>query len=256
MTDDNLHLLTIDIGNTLTSVALFRGEEIIRHFRISSTREKTSDEWEMLFSHFLTNHPKIDATIFISVVPPIGTQVHKALQQMDIDAHFISPRHLNLMEILVDNPPEVGADRLVNAFAAREIYGAPAVVVDLGTATTWDVVDSDGNFLGGAIAPGIEASARSLFESTAKLPRIRIERPHSAIGKNTITAMESGVYYGVVETIEGLTRRIAREMEADPIVVATGGLAELVAQDCPIINKVDPSLLYKGLRLIYHRMQK
>ncbi|MBE7560674.1 type III pantothenate kinase [bacterium] len=251
--DPDLHLLTVDIGNTQTGGAVFAGERIERYFTLSSSRERTADEWEVLFAYFL-NSARIQAAVFISVVPPIGVNVHRALTNLGMAPQMLSPRHLNLMEIRLDRPFEVGADRIVNAFAARELYGAPVVVVDLGTATTWDVVDRKGDFLGGAIAPGIEPATRVLAESTAKLPKVRIERPHVAIGRNTINAMESGIYYGTVGAIEGLSRRIARELGDAPKVIATGGWAELIAQDCEGIDVVDPHLVHKGLRLIYQRL--
>ncbi len=252
----DFHLLTVDIGNTQTGAAVFEGERLLRHFTLSSSRERTADEWEVLFAYFLNSSLRIDATVFITVVPQVGVQVHEALTSLGQAPQMLSPRHLNLMEIRLDRPFEVGADRIVNGFAARELYGAPAVVVDLGTATTWDVVDKSGAFLGGAIAPGIEPASRVLAESTAKLPKVRIERPHVAIGRNTIAAMESGIYYGTVGAIEGLTRRIAGELGDTPRVIATGGWAELIAQDCDCIDVVDPFLVHKGLRLIFQRLQK
>lgn len=255
MSENETRLLTVDIGNTQTGVALFDGERILRYFRLSSSRERTADEWEVLFAYFLSADLRVDDAVFISVVPPVGVSVHGALSRLGHPPRMLSPRHLNLMEIRLDYPFEIGADRLVNAYAARELYGAPAVVVDLGTATTWDVVGPDGDFLGGAIAPGIEPASRVLAESTAKLPKVRIERPHAAIGKSTIGAMESGIYYGMVGSIEGLTRRIARELGRTPRVIATGGWAELIAQDCEGIDVVDEHLVHKGMRLIHRRLQ-
>ena len=249
-----MRLLTVNIGNTHTGVALFEGDDIARDFRLSSVRDRTAEEWEVLFAYFLNSGPAIDAAVFISVVPPIGVQVHAALLSLGVDALYLSPRRTGLIEIRVEHPFEVGADRVVNGYAARELYGAPVIVVDLGTATTWDVIGPDGAFLGGAIAPGLEVSSRALTESTAKLPKVRIERPPAAIGRNTINAMESGIYYGMVGAIEGLTQRIAAELGVAPSVIATGGLCELVAPDCPSIDRVDPLLVYRGMKLMYERL--
>lgn len=249
-------LLAIDIGNTNIVLGLYRGDELITHWRIATDTRRMPDEYAVtilqLFS--LAGHRPADVSgvVMSSVVPPLTGTFRELCQR-----YFAAPplivdalTHTGV-RVRVDNPHEVGADRVVNAAAAYRLYGGPACVVDFGTATTFDAISAEGDYLGGAIAPGIGIAAEALFARTAKLPRIELVPPPSPIGRNTIHAMQSGVLLGYVGLVEGLVARFRAELGPEMRVIATGGLAPVIAQQTPVIGVVDPWLTLKGLRMIY-----
>jgi len=249
-------LLAIDVGNTNTVFALFKELEQLGQWRLSTIRERTADEYAAALSQLMAlrgyRHQDIDAVLISSVVPQANTPLRwMARDFLTCDAHVVGDDLAYPIEIRLDNPREVGADRVVNAIAARKRYKLPLVIVDFGTATTFDVVDETGAYCGGAIAAGINLSLEALAGAAAKLPRIAIEQPERAIGRNTIEAMQSGVYWGYVGLIEGLLARIAREYGKEMTVVGTGGLAPLFANGCPAITHVDSDLTMAGLLELY-----
>ncbi len=251
-------LLALDVGNTNTVVGVFEDKRLRVHWRISTRRDGTGDEYGMLISNLLhlagLEPGQISALIIASVVPPLQS----SLEEMAHRYFRITPLVVGLgtktgMSILYDSPREVGADRIVNAVAAFETYGGPAIVIDFGTATTFDAISAKGEYLGGVIAPGIGIAAEALFERTAKLPRIDIARPKSVVGKTTVTSMQSGLFFGYLGLVEGIVRRMREEMGGDPVVIGTGGLAHLILAESPDIKHVDPLLTLTGLRIIYER---
>lgn len=251
-------LLALDVGNTNTVVGVFEDKRLRVHWRISTRRDGTGDEYGMLISNLLhlagLEPGQISALIIASVVPPLQS----SLEEMAHRYFRIAPLVVGLgtktgMSILYDSPREVGADRIVNAVAAFETYGGPAIVIDFGTATTFDAISAKGEYLGGVIAPGIGIAAEALFERTAKLPRIDIARPKSVVGKTTVTSMQSGLFFGYLGLVEGIVRRMREEMGGDPVVIGTGGLAHLILAESPDIKHVDPLLTLTGLRIIYER---
>ncbi len=253
-------LLALDVGNTNIVLGLFSGKHLRHHWRISTRREGTSDEYNMLiealFSLEHVQRQEIGAAVISSVVPPLQATLKEMIERnFGVTPLLIEPGIKTGMPILYENPKEVGADRIVNAVAAIERYGKPTIVVDFGTATTFDVISERGEYLGGVIAPGISISAEALFQRAAKLPRIDIARPKEAIGKSTVTSMQSGLYYGYLSLVEGMLARIKAEMSVDPIVVATGGLAHLIVGSSPLIDHIDPLLTLDGLRILYERNQ-
>jgi len=253
-------LLALDVGNTNVVLGLFSGRDLRHHWRIATRREGTSDEYSMLieglFSLEHVQRREVRAAVISSVVPSLQATLKEMVEKsFGVTPLLIEPGIKTGMPILYDNPKEVGADRIVNAVAAIERYGKPAIVVDFGTATTFDVISERGEYLGGAIAPGISISAEALFRCAAKLPRIDIARPKEAIGKSTITSMQSGLYYGYLSLVEGMLARIKAEMGLNPIVVATGGLAHLIVGSSALISHIDPLLTLEGLRILYERNQ-
>jgi type III pantothenate kinase len=253
-------LLALDVGNTNIVFGLFLGKDLRYHWRISTRREGTPDEYgiliEELFSHARIQAREVRAAVISSVVPPLQATLREMMERhFSVAPLLIEPGIKTGMAILYDDPKEVGADRIVNAVAAVEKYGKPTIVVDFGTATTFDVISKRGEYLGGAIAPGIHISAEALFERAAKLPRIDIARPKEAIGKSTVASMQSGLYFGYLSLVEGMLARIKAEINGDPIVVATGGLAHLIVGNSPLIDHIDPLLTLEGLRIIHERNQ-
>ncbi|MED1645573.1 type III pantothenate kinase [Brevibacillus agri] len=253
-------LLVIDIGNSNIVLGLYEGEVLRHHWRIAADRNKTEDEYGMLvkslFSSAGLTMEQVRGIIFSSVVPPLNTVIErmcgKYLRQKPL---IVGPGVKTGLNIKYEYPREVGSDRIVNAVAAIHEYGVPLIVVDFGTATTFCYVDERGQYWGGAIAPGIGISTEALFSRAAKLPRIEITKPASVVGRNTIAAMQAGIYYGFVGQVEGIVRRIKAEYQTEPTVVATGGMASLVADETSCIQVVDPYLTLKGLRLVYERNQ-
>lgn len=252
-------LLAIAADNTNTKFALFEGERIRHQWRAQTQAQRTADEyavWLMQLLAFEGFKPSdIDATILSTVVPPALFNLRLLCQRYFKCEPMVVGEGLDLgAKIAVDLPGEVGADRLVNTVAAHATYGGPAIIVDFGTATSFDVVGADGSFQGGVISPGINLSLEALHNATAKLPRISIAKPATVIGKSTVPCMQSGVFWGYVGLIEGLVARIKAEMGGGPIkVIATGGLAPLFADSTKVFDAVDADLNFRGLRMIWVR---
>ena len=258
-------LLAIDVGNTNIVLGVFDGAALVRSWRLQTARERTSDELGLLV-HALFDHDKIDRSkiqgiVLGSVVPPLTTTMRAMVEKyFGTTALTIEPGLDTGMPILYDNPAEVGADRIDNGIAAFEQYGRqagrPLIVVDFGTATTFDAVTVKGEYLGGAICPGVQISADALFQRAARLPRIDVRKPANVIGRTTVGAMESGLFFGYVGMVEGLVRRMDKELGGNALCVATGGLAEVIAPETSLIHHVDPDLTLKGLKIVWERNQK
>jgi type III pantothenate kinase len=251
-------LLVVDVGNTNTVLGLYDGERLVHDFRIETSQGRTSDEYHVLLLNLLqlagVERSDVRASILASVVPPLNDTVIDAVDRaFDHEIMLVGPGIKTGMPVLAENPREVGADRIVNSVAAYERVQGAAIVVDFGTATTFDCISDKGEYLGGAIAPGMEISANALFASAAKLPRSEIARPPRAIGRNTVHSMQSGIVYGYVGLVDGLVRRLAAEIGTEVTVIATGGLATLIEPDSETIDEVDEFLTLEGLRLIYLR---
>ena len=257
-------LLTLDVGNTNTVLGLYRlaSDELITHWRISTLRTQTADEYGVLFLNLFAMR-KVEATevsaiIISSVVPPLESTLRQVCERyFNLKPMFVEPGIKTGMPILVDNPTEVGADRLVNSVAAFGRYGGPCIVVDFGTATTFDVISAKGEYMGGAIAPGLAISAEALFARAARLSRVDVKKPAKVVGTNTVAAVQSGLYYGYIGLVDGILERILNETRgpdsAAPKIIATGGLAHLILDDSRFIQTVDDMLTIDGLRLIYER---
>lgn len=249
-------LLCVDIGNTNIALGLFEGERIRATWRIATDANKMPDEYGALFITLLP-HEGIDFAavghaIICSVVPPLTPTFEELCRRyFDVEPMVVEAGIKTGVRILYDDPRAVGADRIVDAAAAHRLYGGPVIVVDFGTATVFDAVNKDGDYLGGAIAPGIGISAEALFQRAAKLPRIELVRPKTAIGKNTVSSMQSGIVFGYVGLVEGLIQRFQKELGGNAKVVATGGLSELISKETPLVDVVNPNLTLEGLRMIY-----
>lgn len=257
-------LLAIDVGNTNIVLGVFAGASLVESWRLQTLRERTADELGLivdgLFAHSHIDRAAIRGVILGSVVPPLtGTLRAMADRYFGVPALTIEPGVETGMPILYDNPAEVGADRIVNGVGAWERFGGghdcPMIVVDFGTATTLDAISARGEYLGGAICPGVQISADALFQRAARLPRIDVRKPSSVIGRTTVGAMESGLFYGYVGMVEGLVKRMDGELGGHAISVATGGLADVIAPETPLIQHVDPDLTLHGLRIVWERNQ-
>jgi len=249
-------LLTIDIGNTNITLGLYQGDVLGPRWRLSTVHERTADEYGLQFVALLAHsgHAPDDlrGVCLASVVPPLTHAIVEACRRfLHQDPLVVDAGVKTGVRIRYETPRAVGADRIVDAVAVRHLYGTPACVVDFGTATTFDAIDRHGDYLGGAIAPGIGIAAEALFRRAAKLPRVGLERPPSAIGRNTVHAMQSGLLFGYVGLVEGMVARFRRELGDDMKVIATGGLAERVARETDVIQVVAPWLTLDGLRLIW-----
>jgi type III pantothenate kinase len=249
-------LLAIDIGNTDISLGVFEGEELRATWHMATGIHRMADEYAALLLNLL-HHQGLDVSdikeaVLCSVVPPLVATFEELFQRyFHISPLVVEAGVKTGVCIRMDNPREVGADRIVNAAAAHHLYGGPIIITDLGTATTFDTVSKEGDYLGGAIAPGIAAAAEAMFVQAAMLPRVELVRPKHAIGTNTIAAMQSGIVFGYVGLIEGMVARIQQELGEKAKVVATGGFAELIAKETAIIDVVNPNLTLIGLSLIY-----
>jgi type III pantothenate kinase len=251
-------LLTIDVGNTNTVLGVFRGEELIANWRLTTARAQTVDEYGVLtrnlFSFAGLNQQEITGVMISSVVPPVNwTLAEMARLYLGRTALFVEPGVKTGMSVLVDNPMEVGADRIVNGVAAFHKYGGPCIVVDFGTAITFDVISAKCEYLGGVIAPGLGIASEALFSRAARLPRVEIKDPGKVIGTNTVTHMQAGLYYGAIDMVDGMLSRIKAELKAPSTVIATGGQAILVARGAKQIQHVDEFLTLIGLRLIWEK---
>jgi type III pantothenate kinase len=250
-------LLALDVGNTHMTIGVFRGAEILRRWRLTTVHERTVDELGIFLRQLCQwaeiRPADINGVIVGSVVPQIDGAMRAAIATyLHAEPLFVAPGIKSGMPLRVDTPLELGADRLCNAVAAFAEHGGPCVVVDFGTATTWDVVSGKGEYVGGVIAPGLEISAEALFSRAAKLPRIELAAPERAIGKGTVDSMQAGIVLGYVGLTEGLTRRVLAELGGGR-VVATGGLARVIARYTEIFDAIDDDLTLKGLRLLWER---
>ncbi len=249
-------LLTIDIGNTNITLGLHQGDELLHAWRLATENERMPDEYGLqllgLLAHVDCSPSQLTGTAMASVVPPLTRTFIQACQEylgqepLVVDAGVRTGVHIRIEE-----PKAVGADRVVDAAAVIELYGGPACVVDFGTATTFDAISAKREYLGGAIAPGVAIAAEALFRRTAKLPRVDVSRPPGVIGKNTVQAMQSGLFYGYVGLVEGIVARFRRELGEEMKVIGTGGLAEMIAAETPVIEEIAPWLTLDGLRIVW-----
>jgi type III pantothenate kinase len=257
-------LLTIDVGNTHTVLGLFDGEEIVEHWRISTDARRTADELAVLLQGLMGMHPllgeelgdNIEGIAICSTVPSVLHELREVTRRYygDIPAVLVEPGVKTGVPVLMDNPKEVGADRIINAVAAVDLYGGPAIVVDFGTATTFDAVSARGEYTGGVIAPGIEISVDALAARAAQLRKVELVKPPRVIGKNTVECLQSGVVYGFAGQVDGIVRGVSAELGGTvKAVVATGGLAPIVIGECATVTHHEPMLTLIGLRLIFDR---
>ncbi|OXS54652.1 pantothenate kinase [Cohnella sp. CIP 111063] len=251
-------ILVVDVGNTNIVLGLYKGRTLTHHWRLGTNRSATVDEYGVLIHNLFqiagVKAEQIEGVILSCVVPPIMNTLERLFEAyVGKQALVVGPGIKTGLNIRYENPREVGADRIVNAVAGIEQYGTPLVVVDFGTATTFDYIDGTGAYLGGAIVPGIGISAEALYQRAAKLPRIELSKPKTVIGRNTVAAMQSGIIYGYAGQVDGIVKRIRQEFGVQPRVIATGGLAELIAGESETIETVDPLLTLEGLRIVYER---
>ena len=278
-------LLALDVGNTNTVLGLYKLDEepaaaaargpeetpapasqprprvepkLAAHWRVTTHRAQTSDEYGVLFVNLFNmsgiSVDQVHHIIISSVVPPVETTLRRVCEKyFHLQPLFVEPGIKTGMPVLVDNPSELGADRLVNAIAAYERYGGPCIVVDFGTATTFDVISAKGEYLGGAISPGLGISADALFARAARLGRVDVKRPAKVIGTNTVTHLQSGLYYGYIGLVDGIIERMSAELGAQPRVIATGGLARQISGDSRYIAQIDDMLTLDGLRILFER---
>ncbi|WP_297522443.1 type III pantothenate kinase [uncultured Clostridium sp.] len=255
-------ILLIDAGNTNIVLGLSKNDDYIASWRISTDAKKTSDEYAIqviqLFNQSNLNPSDVEGIIISSVVPNIMHSIENMVRKcFKKDALIIGPGIKTGINIKYDNPKEVGADRIVNAVAAYDAYKKSLIVVDFGTATTYCAITANGDYLGGNICPGIKISSEALFERAAKLPRVELEKPKSLICKNTVTSMQAGIIYGYIGQVEYIVKRMKEEMmelgEREPLVIATGGLANLIYKETDVIDKVEPRLTLEGLKILYDK---
>jgi len=251
-------LLALDVGNTNTVIGVFEGQTLLRHWRLSTRREGTRDEYAMLikglFDFAGLDFQRVSAVIISSVVPPLQGPLEEMVRQyFGVEPMVVGPGIKTGMPILYESPRDVGADRIVNAVAAFEAYGGPCIVVDFGTATTFDAISARGEYIGGAICPGIGISAEALFQHAAKLPRVDVTQPKAIIGRNTVGSMQAGLFYGYLSLVEGVVARMRAELGGRATVIATGGLAQLLLAESAAVDHVDPLLTLTGLRILFER---
>jgi type III pantothenate kinase len=252
-------LLTIDIGNTNTSLGVYENDKLIAHWRMATAQYRTSDEYgvfaRQMFSVSELDHKQISAVIIASVVPTLNfTFKEMSKAYFAHEAIFVDNKIDMGLPIKYNPPSDVGADRIVDAVAAVHLYGSPCIVVDFGTATTFDAINEAGEYLGGVITPGITISSDALFQRAAKLPRVAIVKPDQVIGNTTVGSIQSGLYYGYAGLVDGILRRMIDELGPNTKVVATGGLAPLISKASELIEIVDDTLTLEGLRLIYEKI--
>jgi type III pantothenate kinase len=253
-------LLTVDVGNTNTVLGIFEGEELIKSWRVKTDPRTTADELWLQFNALVTGY-KLTGLSICSTVPATLRELRTMINTyfLEVPTTIVEPGTKTGVQLLVDNPKEIGADRIVNTLAAHTLYGGPAIVVDFGTSTNLDVVSPKGEFLGGALAPGIEISVDALASRAAQLRKVELIRPKSVIGKNTVEALQSGTIFGFAGQVDGLVDRITAELASDydeaPTVIATGGLAPLIIGVAETIDEYEPDLTLIGLRLIHEKNQ-
>jgi len=255
-------LLALDVGNTNTVLGLYRLDvekpELTVHWRVTTHRSRTVDEYGMLFVNLFEMQgmapTQVTHIIIASVVPPVDSTLRRMCEKyFRVEPMFVEPGIKTGMPMLIDNPTELGADRLADAVAAYARYGGPCIVVDFGTATKFEVISARGEYMGGAIAPGLGISADALFSHAARLTRVDIKRPAKVIGTNTIGHLQSGIFFGYIGLVDGIIERILGELNAQPRIVATGGLARMVAPDSRYIQEIDEMLTLEGLRILFER---
>ena len=255
-------LLVIDVGNTNITLGIFREEELVATFRLTTKQARTSDEYGMLLINLLEqneiNHTQIEDAIIASVVPNVMHSLEGAVvKYLGITPIIVEPGTKTGIRVVTENPRQIGADRIVDAAAAYGIYGGPVLVLDFGTATTYDLVDKDGSFLSGVTAPGIRISAKALWEDAAKLPEIEIIKPDSILAKETISSMQAGLVYGQIGQTEYIVNHMIKEANLGEVkVVATGGLGRIIANETDVIDVYDPNLTLKGMNLIYKKQNR
>jgi type III pantothenate kinase len=253
-------LLAIDLGNTNTVFGVYEGDQLVMHWRLSTQKERTVDEYGILLRNLFSleriEAKRIRRVVIASVVPPLDPVLNEmASVYFAVKPMFVTHENAGI-PILYDDPREVGADRIVNAVAVLHKYGKPAIVVDFGTATTFDAITAAGEYRGGVIAPGIVISAEALYEHAAKLPRIEIQKPANVIGTSTITSMQSGLVYGYVALVDGIITRMKDELGSKTRVIGTGGQAPFISQETRLIETVDPNLTLDGLQLLASRLSR
>lgn len=251
-------IFVVDVGNTNIVLGLYDGKRLLHHWRVSTNRSATSDEYGImianLFRHVGVLHAQIEGVIISSVVPPLMSALERmCADYLQLKPLVVGPGIRTGLNVKIENPREMGADRIVNAIAGIELYGSPLIIVDFGTATTFDYIDDEGSLLGCAIAPGIGISLEALYDKAAKLPRIELVRPKSAVGRNTVTSMQAGIIFGFAGQVDGIVDRMSEEFGTKPTVIATGGLAELIARETRTISIVNPLLTLQGLQTLYER---
>jgi type III pantothenate kinase len=249
-------LLAIDIGNTNVVLGVFDKEKLVENWRVGTDTQITPDEYAMIFKDLFgfagLEFKLITGVIISTVVPPLlPVMIEMSNKYFRLDPMVVTYEIKTGIKMRYDNPKEVGADRIVNAAAAYKRYGGPIIIVDFGTATTFCAVTKDGEYLGGAIAPGVKISAEALFQRASKLPRVELAKPPKVIGADTISAMQAGIIYGYAGLVDGIVERMKMELSAEARVVATGGLAELVSPETKTIQEIKPHLTLEGLRLLY-----
>lgn len=251
-------VLVFDVGNTNIVLGIYKGRELVASWRLSTNTHRTSDEYGVILRELFSNSglemKEVKAVVISTVVPPLTYTLEKTCRKyFGITPLVVGPGIKTGLPVKYENPREVGADRIVNAVAGIEKYGCPLIIVDFGTATTFCAINSKGEYLGGAIAPGIGISTEALYNKAAKLPRVEIMKPAGIIGRNTVSSMQSGIFYGFVGQVDEIVRRMKKEIGEDTRVIATGGLASLIAEASTTIEKVEPYLTLIGLILIYER---
>jgi type III pantothenate kinase len=253
-------LLALDVGNTNTTIGVFESGELTSRWRLRTIREQTADEWGILLRNLFAlsnlDLSRVGGIIIASVVPPVDSVLAAMAERyFQREAMFVTPDTETGLKVLYDNPREVGADRVVNGVAAFEIYGGPCVVVDLGTAITFDVVSADAEYLGGIICPGIGIAINGLFSKTARLPMVDFREPRHLVGTNTADSIEAGLYYGTIGMIDGILTRLVSQLGPQTKTVATGGQAHLIVKGSHLVRTLDEDLTLNGLRLIWQRNQ-
>jgi len=249
-------LLAIDIGNSNVVLGVFDKERLVENWRVGTKTQITPDEYAMIFKDLFNfaglDFSRIDGVIISTVVPPLlPVMAEMSRKYFRMEPLVVTHELKTGITIRYDNPKEIGADRIVNAAAAYRLYGGPIIIVDFGTATTFCAVTRSGEYLGGAIAPGVKISAEALFQRAAKLPRVELMKPRAVIGSDTISAMQAGIIYGYAGLVDGIVERMKKELSPEAKVVATGGLAELVAPETVSIKEIKPHLTLEGLRLLF-----